>query len=180
VPFTICFVGVWLLCISTVSSDPTVKPITAQEPQLRAAVILGIVRFSSWPNQDVGEKFLNVCTLGNPIAGQGLMPISKSYKVADKTLVIHVLVNYKKTDSCDVIIYGQDLNVLDFSRSLQRTAAQPILTICDGCKTLDTETTIKLIQRNNRIGFEVNLGNANKQGIIISSSLLELASEVRR
>ena len=165
---------------STVSSAPVTNPITAQEPQLRAAVILGIIRFTSWPHQNDSKKNLNVCTLGEPLSKSELLPISNLHKVANRTLIVSVLNGVKNIDVCDVLIFGPNLKIVDFSRRLQQTVALPIITICDGCNTLDTQTTIKLIQRSNRIGFEVNLVNANKQKVIFSSSLLEIASEVRQ
>ena len=162
------------------SSAPAVNPMSAQEPQLRAAVILGIIRFTSWPHQENSKKTLNICTLGEPISKPALLPISNLHKVANRTVIVSALGGDRTLDACDALIYGPNLKIVDFSRNLQHTVSLPIITICDGCKALDTETTIKLIHRSNRIGFEVNLVNANKQKIIISSSLLEVASEVRQ
>jgi hypothetical protein len=165
-----------------VSSALAANLATAQEPQLRAAVILGVLRFTSWSHHDSSEKYLDVCTIGEPIAEPALLPISKLRKVANQTLLVRNLDGKKdvKIDSCDVLVYGAGSKKASLSLSLQHTDAHPVLTICDGCKLSTAATTIRLIQLGGRIGFEVNLDNANKQGLILSSSLLELASEVRR
>jgi hypothetical protein len=182
VQFTICVVGVWLLSTSPVSSALPVNQVTAQEPQLRAAVILGVLRFTSWSHHDGSEKYLDVCTVGDPVAAPTLLLVSKLHKVVNKTLLVRNLDGKKniKIDSCDVLVFGAGSRKVSLSLGMQHTAAHPVLTICDGCKLPDAATTIKLIQIGNRIGFEVNLENANIHGINLSSSLLELASEVRR
>jgi len=177
----ICTVSVWLLSASPVNSAPDVNQVTAQEPQLRAAVILGVIRFTTWPYQDTKENILNVCTFGEPVAKSALLPISRSQKVANKTLFVRsIQVNLKDVfASCDVIVYGSGANA-DFSLTLLHAAAHSVLIICDGCESDESVATVRLIQRNNRIAFEIDLGLAKKQGIKFSSSLLELASEVHQ
>ena len=177
-----CVIGVCLLSASPVSSATAVNLLTAQEPQLRAAVILGVLRFTSWSHHDSSEKFLDVCTFGQPIAEPALLPVSNVHKVAYQTVVVRNIAGVKniKINSCDVVIYGAGSNKASLMLGMQHSIAYPVLTICDGCKLSDAATTVKLIRRGGRIGFEVNLDNAKKHGIILSSSLLELASEIRR
>lgn len=173
-----CVAGFWLLSTSIASSEHTISQVAVEEAQLRAAVVLGILRFTSWPHQDVSEKPLSICTLGKPITEPVLLDIGPSQKVGGQPLLVRVLGNNNKIDSCDVIIYGPNLDVAAHSNRLLGIAELPIVTFCDGCNLPIEPTTVTLVQRDKRIGFKINLGITGSHGIIFSSSLLELAMEV--
>ena len=156
--------------------------ITAREPQLRAAVILGIVRFTSWPpNHNPGKNRLVVCTIGEPVAEPALLLISETRKVAEYTIIVRSMDdNGEKIGDCNVVVLGSNLDRAAYTKILQRVASLPILTICDNCFHDGYSTMVSLVRRDDRIGFQIDITKAKSQGIVFSSSLLELALEVRR
>lgn len=164
------------------SSMAQTVPITAKEPQLRAAVILGIIRFTRWPQRQKPENsHLSICTIGRPTSESALLLVSENRKVAEHSISIQTLGNSSRNISaCDVVVFGPDLARDTYINTHQRLVSLPVLTICDNCSQDEPETMVRLVRRDNRIGFEIDMAHARSQGIVFSSSLLELALEVRR
>mgnify|MGYP001828900211 CR=1 FL=1 len=169
----ICAVGVWLLGLNVSYASP----ITAQEPQLRAAVILGIIRFTSWPD-DTNKASLNICAIGKPSSEPVLQNISRS---AEHNINIRSLRSKENNlDNCNIIIFGPGIKKPDHVGILQRIHKLPVLSICDDCNYKNHGADVTLVQQKNRIGFKIDLVSAKSHGISLSSSLLELALEVQQ
>ena len=172
-------VSVWLLCVFSVNSIQAAHPITAKEHQLRAAVILGIIRFTSWPVSD--NKQLVVCTVGQPISESVLLPLSGNSEITGRELIVRKLDNNKvKVETCHVTIYGKGVTTEQYSNRFHTTVTLPVLTICDDCDYSNSGIVVKLLAHKNRIGFKIDLREIKTKGLLFSSSLLELALEVKR
>ncbi|VAW91820.1 hypothetical protein MNBD_GAMMA21-2802 [hydrothermal vent metagenome] len=155
--------------------------VTADETKLRAAIVLGILRFSSWPNDVRMASAFNLCTLGNPTSESTLVKISGQREYKDKPISTIVLnANAPDISKCNAIVIGPHIKKTVLSRFLGSKSAFGILTICDNCKPDLTSVMVYMLRKKNRVGFEVDLIQAKKNGMTFSSSLLELAIEVRQ
>lgn len=153
------------------------------EAELRAAVIVAIMRFTTWPsaNVDTGTvPNLSVCLLGAPESADHLLRVSGQQKVAGRTLHVTNLADVDLA-TCQTLVLGQELSRETLMTALQNADGHSILTICDGCDMSRHESiVIHLTLRKQRVNFEVNLAKAKSKGLALDAQLLELASVVRK
>lgn len=166
---------------------PSAFPVTliAQEPQLRAAVILGVVRFTSWPEGAPGDT-LTFCMVGKPISEPVLKRVAATRTLLNKPISVRL---YKSDvarlqspaiQACNIAVVGSGSLQESLAKVLQKIPDKPILIICDGCTQLQDYSSIVLKQEEGKIRFSADLVNAGKRKLTFSSSLLELASEVKQ
>lgn len=161
---------------------PGAYAVTATEGKLRAAVIVGIMRFTSWPNSPVitSASQLNVCLVGEPTSQEFLMPISGQRKVAGKDLVVKEVANLD-ISQCQVLVLGESLSRKSLKKLLKKADTDAMLSVCDGCSAdLAEEPIINLTLRQQKVKFKVNLIRAKETGVSLDAQLLELALAVRK
>lgn len=153
-------------------------------PELRAAVIVAILRFTSWPLAvpEAENSTVNVCAVGEPPSQPYLLPISGQQKVAGHTLMVQAI-DSQQLDSgeCAAVVIGAKLSRRDYERVLAQAATPGVLTICDDCRDFVADSTIIQLELfKQRVRFEVNLAKARASGVKLDAQLLELASAVRK
>lgn len=152
------------------------------EARLRAAVIVGIMRFTSWPEAHpyLQADTVNVCLVGHPIAGHQLLPVSGIQKAAGKPLHIEERIS-TSVESCHVVVVGSRLSRRRFDSLMERAGANSMLTVCDGCREESAdETIIQLTLHEQKVNFSVNLVQAKQTNVLLDARLLELAEQVRK
>lgn len=144
---------------------------SAPEEKIRAAFVLGVVRFTQWPNFIPShERPINICVYGTSIAGEIIKSQDKDSLLQKKIAVVEP----GSVDECHVAIVGSDAN----PNLIQQLKGKPVLTICDDCER-DELTSVRLIRKNRRVGLEVNLSQTDEAGLKMSAQLLEVAQVVR-
>ena len=153
--------------------------ITAEEPKLRAAIVLGILRFTNWPEDAPLTNSLNLCTAGGPSSSAALAEISSKRQFQNLPIVIYKL-NSNSSDfsKCNVLVMGANVNSELLKNISDSEASHGVLTVCDNCKTSNENAMVYLVRVKNRIAFKIDLSQSSKNGMKFSSSLLELATEV--
>ena len=151
------------------------------EAELRAAVIVAIMRFTAWPQlTPEPDPTIEVCLAGQPTSEAQLMPITGRQKVAGRTLVVMAASQSNPLD-CEVLVLGENPEDGQGEQFLEALDSQPVLTVCDGCRREQSgRTIIHLTLRKQRVNFEVNLAKAKRNGLGLDAQLLELASGVRK
>ncbi|MCU4676009.1 YfiR family protein [Catenovulum sp. 2E275] len=148
------------------------------EESLRAAMVIGILRYTQLPLTD-NDREIEVCTVGSPFVEAKLSSVISGLRVNRKQLR---LTKYEKsiddTVKCHVIISGENTNQKLFENYLS-ASLQKQLIVCDGCASGLSFSSIEIYKRNNGIGFKVNLKQAKDNNVVFSSSLLELAGEIK-
>jgi len=176
--FTKYFVALLLFSLSqaSVASEPN---ITAEEPKLRAAIVLGILRFTNWPEDAPLTNSLNLCTVGSPSSSAALAEISSKQQFQNLPIVIHKL-NSNSSDfsKCNALVMGANVNSELLKNLSDSEVSHGVLTVCDYCKTSNKNAMVYLVRVENRIAFKIDLRQSSKNGMKFSSSLLELATEV--
>ncbi|WAJ70785.1 YfiR family protein [Catenovulum adriaticum] len=149
------------------------------EESLRAAMVIGILRFTKLPLEADVTK-IQVCTVGQPLVEKKLGSVISSLRVAQKKLTLTKIDSYKQnTDFCHVIIEGENALATEQTfKKLSQHKRKPLI-VCDGCEHGLNYSAIEIFKRNSGIGFKVNLVLAKQNNIVFSSSLLELATEIK-
>lgn len=170
-----CLVGCLISGVFTIA-DAAAAP---SEGELRAAVIVAIMRFTSWQAVDAERSELNVCLAGSPLSEDVLLAVSGEQKVATRTLNVRAVDG--DVSGCQVMVIGEDMNDDQYAQLIAQTAGRAVLTVCDGCRRgLGEDAIILLRLRQQRVSFEVNLVRARSDGVGLDAQLLELAAVVRR
>jgi hypothetical protein len=170
-----------LLVIGPVPAYAIDSPVTADEPKLRAAIVLGIFRFTTWPAGARDTGVFRVCTLGNPTSERDLKLISAQRQHHNLPIITEKITDSSGDISrCDVLLIGADIKSDSLIKILSTKNGFGVLTICDNCHIKNSKAMLKLVRKDNRIRFTVNLYQAKKKGIQFSSSLLELALKVKQ
>lgn len=172
-----------IVCVFCVLFTKSAAAITVtDEARLRAAVIVGIMRFTRWSEGHVnlGGDNVNVCLVGHPISGSGLLPISGLQNVAGRQLRVERRTSFSVED-CHVIVIGDRLSNRRFGALMDHADFHSLLSVCDGCRReVSEEAIIALTLREQKVHFSVNLAKAKRIGVLLDAQLLELAEEVRK
>lgn len=174
-PFRIIAISL-AICSSAIAQTDA----NTHEQNLRGAVISGLLRFTQW---DDSTKFVprNICLAGNPISAKPITlnakspSINKVIKLADGEPAKDFI-----TKPCHVLVLGAKLDAQSLKFITDNATQKNWLTICDGCDDSNSRPMVILRKSGRRIVFDINLAEAKKSHIHFSSSLLELASKVRR
>jgi len=149
------------------------------EGELRAAVIVAIMRFTSWGPAAPERPVIDVCLLGKPISESVLLSVGGGQTVATRALNVRAVKH--KLDACQVMVIGEEVSEPEYEQLMVEADDRSILTVCDGCRRgLGEDAIIQLKLRQQRVSFEVNLSRAKSSGVALDAQLLELAAVVRK
>jgi len=159
-----------LLFVSTISDA---KARTVDEGMLRAAIIIGIMRYTTW--QQAPEKNINVCLVGKSKSTRYLLALESTLKVHEKSIfVFEYDQQIKNKNGCQVLLLGAKKE-----RPLSSLKpAKSTLVICDECSINKKKSAVLIRKSSDKIIFDVNTRIAKKYKIKFSSPMLELASKV--
>ncbi len=146
------------------------------EANLRAAVIIGILRFTQFDRLIENTPSFKLCLVAKPLSSKKILQYADKVQIKKKSINVYQITKPQdiKEKSCSVVIFGQDTSDVWFQ---EKQSSGHFLSICDNC-SFSSNTAINLIRRNKRIGFEIQLRPAKQNKIIFSSSLLELAANI--
>ncbi|GEM_PF-3292372 len=150
------------------------------EESIRAAMVIGILRYAQLPMAE-DDKTIQVCSIGQPLVEDKLKTNISGLRVNRKKLEFKSFPSKLPIENpirCHVVIQGENTNTDQFVKFLAETD-QNMLVICDGCSTGLKLASVELFKRNNAISFKVNLDLAAQNRVVFSSSLLEIASEIK-
>lgn len=146
----------------------------AEEEKLRAAMLLGIVRYTRW--QQENNEVIDICLSGSAGSFRHLEALNGTRLVHNRELNV-TRVNAKNppgVKNCQVIIMGP-MSPLEMGSTELRESC---LVICDECEAQIQDAAVVLLRMQNRIRFNVYLNRARAQGVNFSAKMLELAARV--
>jgi hypothetical protein len=154
------------------------------ESDLRAAVIVGILRFTVWTRKNselaTGNE-LTICAFGDAPSAIGLKKVSGPIIIQDQILRFRRPTNEKDLLLCPVVVWGdgnKPLGATNISLAELRELGMEALVICDNCNNNMVGAAICLIREGDRIQFDINIEQARLAGVRFSSDLLTLARKV--
>lgn len=159
---------------------PTLVRAGVGEAELTAAYLYNFSKFVTWP-ADVfpsARSPLILCVYGLDAPGKDLEALSGKRAQGHPVLV--------RRRPRGESLAGCHLAYIDASERrylaplLRSIADRPILTVSEIPGFVAAGGMIGLLQRENRLAFEVNIGSAEGAGLSISSQLLKLAVRVVR
>ncbi|HHB75363.1 MAG TPA: YfiR family protein [Desulfobulbus sp.] len=153
---------------------------TQVEYKIKAAFLLNFAKFITWPKQTFATKdqAFTLCVLGRDPFGPALSAI-QSRTVGKRKIELRYIDTVRQAETCQMVyISGSEKEGLETINAALRNRA--IVTVSDMQGFARTGGIIEFVIRGSKLSFIINLAAANKQGVHINSSLLNLAVEVIR
>lgn len=161
--------------LASIAYSEQTQPVA--EGQLRAAIIVGILRYTQWGAPLDSATSIQVCSFGDGDVMPYLQGIANRPVVHGKKITT---TDIERTDidpgECHVLLMSKNSDVSERT-ILDHPEA---LLICDRCESQDWKPVIEIKKHKNKIVFEVDLTYAKPRKISFRSALLELAASVRR
>lgn len=141
------------------------------EYQVKAAFIYNFIAFTQWP--DSTDKTVNLCVYGDSGFGDEINKLHGK-PVNNRSIRVGHINDHKELEVCQVVFFSKSVsnNLPNLLKDLQE---KPILTLADSLNATSQGVAINMSIANEKIVFEINLGNARRSGLNISSKLLQLA-----
>ncbi len=150
------------------------------ETRLKAAVLSKFPQFVEWPPAALnGRATIDICVLPPDPFGADLQALVAGEMLNGRAVAVRHLASDQDVALCQVLFVPATAPSAARRAALQKTAAQPTLTVGDDGHFLDDGGIVQLREVNGRIRFDVNVTAAQRSGLRISSQLLGLALNVR-
>lgn len=158
-------------------------PAAAQDRSLEYAVkatyLYKFVPFVAWPSGALGSPTspFSICIIGdsnfgilvgNAVAGQSL---------DQRAVAVRRVTTIAEESACQVLFVGDDKPDI-LSAALTAVRGKPVLTVTDAAPS-GQHGVVNFVLVGDRVRFEIDLGQAARNNIAISSKLLSLAMTVQ-
>jgi len=158
-------------------------PQALQLKQVKAAFVLNIAKFVTWPKQIYQQRpeQLLLCYYQTDSLGAAFETI-RHKTVNGRQLKKVTVEDLTVTSMCDILLIPSDSRV-NLADQAPQTEKRPVLIIADMTHH-DTDEVyykgalISLVRQGKRIGFAVDVAETKKVGLRVSSELLKLATIV--
>ena len=159
-----------LLAATGLSTACCAQDAAQREAQLKAAYVFNFIKFVDWDARATA-KALDVCFTGADDVRDALSLATADKSVGSRKINVRSLAANFRSEDCEVIYMDAAYTSVPTLGALTVGAA-PTFTRDGGM--------IRLYTEDNRLRFVVNMANARKAGISISSNLLKLATRVEQ
>jgi hypothetical protein len=146
-----------------------------REAQLRAAYIFNFVKFVAWPARPPADA-INICFHGAQDVHDALAAAIAAKGPGASRIIVRSLRPAESPEACQVVYVDSRQGVSTVSWPDSVAA----LTIGDAGNFTRNGGVIQLYTEGNRLRFIVNVGNAKRAGVQVSSNLLTLATRVEQ
>ena len=150
----------------------------SREDQFKAAYLFNFLKFVEWP-ASVPSDVITVCFVGASGLYDTLAPGIEEKRASSRRIALRRLEADAEPRGCHVVYIEGSVLARGATKALG-DGSQPILTVSDAPHFSVTVGIIELFTMDNRLRFRINATHAHKVGLRISSSLLQLAAEVRK
>lgn len=139
-----------------------------RQAQMAAAYVFNFVKFVEWTEGSTADT-LEVCFLGAAEVRNALAVSTAAKRAGNRRLVVRGVESSQSLASCHVVYVGEQSAGISAHRAL---------TIGESEDFTRDGGIIRLYTESNRLRFIVNVDNAKREGIQVSSNLLKLATQV--
>lgn len=143
--------------------------------QLKAGYVFNFAKFVEWSPTAATEP-LTVCFLGAAGVHDAFAMDIRNKRAGTRPMAARRIETLDEVPSCDVLYV--DAQALNDEGDAPTTPG--LLTVSDAKAFVRRGGVIELFTDSNRLRFNVNVGNAQRAGLRISSNLLQLAAAVEK
>ena len=148
------------------------------ENQLKVAYIYNFTKFVDWPENrfDSPNSSIKICVIGqNPFGS--LVDELSSKTAKQRPITIQISNTSDEFTSCHIIYFNQ-FNYVQHQEAIQSLRSVAVLTISDVPGFIEIGGIIEFIVDEGKIHLAINQEAAQRAGLRISASLMEVAKRV--
>ena len=150
-----------------------------REYELKAAFLYNFARYVKWPKDRAARKHsLVLGVLGRDPFGPHLDVLEKDRTIKGKKIVVRRFRTMTDYVACQILFVSSS-EARRLEAALEQVKGSHVLVVSDTPGFAQRGVTINFIVERRKVGFEVNVDAAKREGLKISSKLLRLAEIVR-
>ncbi|NOU42928.1 MAG: YfiR family protein [Methyloglobulus sp.] len=153
-------------------------PASDELQTLTVAFLYNFLKLSEWPTKAALTEF-TVCVGQASDFGSTLETSISGKQIQDKPLKVKHLLPGDDASVCQLVFISSEEKPINREKWLKDIDNKPILSVSDSSDFLDHGGMIMLVNDGSHLQFEVNLVQAEQQGINMSSQILQIARNVR-
>jgi len=168
-----------LLCLLLLSLPLAAQHSPSPEYQAKANFLSKFPIFVEWPEGALPPSpgpFL-LCVFGDFAFGTSLAEVTRGTSVHERRVEIRWVRKEQELHSCQILFVSRSQQKR-YSQVLEAVRGQSVLTVGETTEFLDAGGIVSFAMQQETLQFEVNLGEANKVHLRISSQMLALARRV--
>jgi hypothetical protein len=173
----------WLVAGVLFLPPPAEAEVPASPPdavEVRAAYVFNFVKFVTWPGEATFApgRPLVIGVYGGGEPEQSFRSLLAGRTVRGRPIAVVPVERGIGARACDLLFVPATARH-DDAELVRQLSDLPVLTVGDCEEFLETGGMIRLKVEEKRLRFDVNLEAIGARGLVVSSKLLALASEVR-
>ncbi|OAJ69868.1 hypothetical protein A7976_11835 [Methylobacillus sp. MM3] len=151
------------------------SPAAVSEYELKAAYLYNFALFTTWPQDRMEEKDapLVFCVFAQDEQAASIAGL-QTRKIRDRGILVRQIEMPEDGRGCHVLFFGAK-STEAIPGILEIVRDTGTLTVTDVPDPIRKEAVISMAIENGRLAFDVNLLNARRARLILSSKLLKLA-----
>ncbi len=150
------------------------------EAQVKAALLCNLTRFIAWPDSCLrsSKDPIVIGLLAAPELRKGIEDVRRSSGGLHRSIEVRTVDTPVQAAACHVLYLGPTA-APDGWRRAGEVSGYSLLVVADPEAASGAAATVRLVRNDNRLAFIVDLAEAERNGLRVSSKLLNLAVEVK-
>lgn len=150
-------------------------PVTVPEYELKAAYLYNFALFTTWPPDKMPDdgSAIVFCVLAQDAQTASISGL-QAKKIRDRSILMRQIASPEEGRGCHVLFVGAG-GAEAMPKVLEAVRDSGTLTVTDVADPTRKEAVISMAIENGRLAFDVNLFNARRARLTLSSKLLKLA-----
>lgn len=171
---SICATGIVISQVPVIAQ--TSKP---TEYDVQAAYLCQIPKFVQWPApaSRTGKTF-PICVIGQNPFGHALEEDAQGEQIQGLPLEVRTIASAREAGNCRILFVGGPSASDEVSGVLAALRGAPVLTVSNLPDFTSRGGVIQFVLIDSRVRFRINLDNAKRAGITLSSQLLRVAASI--
>ena len=166
-----------VLAVSLCCGRPCTVAAEEVEYKVKAAFLLNFAKFITWPASAQAIDSFTLCIVGSDPFGGALAGIEAKEVGGKRVQLRYPATNADELGQCRMVFVSRS-EQKQVARLVGQIGASPIALVSDIEGFVESGGTFEFKGQGGRLSFIINNSKAKKQGLNISSSLLNLAMEV--
>lgn len=149
------------------------------ENQVKSAYLYNFGKFVEWPSKNSHDGIVSFCVLGDDTFTATLEKTISGESINGLKIAVKRIAAPQDALNCHILFLSSSAQGR-LKAILEVLENSSVLTVSDMPAFTDRGGMIQFVMEGNRVRFQVNLTNAERAGLTLSSQLLRVATNVKK
>jgi hypothetical protein len=149
------------------------------EATLKALFIYNFTKQIEWPSSNLSSQKFVIGIYGRTEVGDRLTQLLGSRKIFDKTLEVRQLKSGEEMEACQIVFIAKG-NVAKIVDHFDKIQSKGVLTITEEKSIVNKGVCINILEKEEKMCFEISESAFKKSNLKISKQLIDLATSVKQ